>query len=248
VKTEKINAVRVWKQLEDLAVPRLPLSLFDRAAYSHLLRHSRLEGKLDLRFSIIWLARGAGLSEFAARRAVRNLIAKGALRLTERNRDGHLVQVRLPEEIRSLCSTKAAAQAAERVPSADSFEKTDFLQSRALREMIHARERGRCFYCLSRLRRLLRCLDHVFPSARGGRNGYRNLVSCCADCNSKKGDRRVEDFLRWPCREGRLSSDELRGRFAALARLAAGKLPPVVPAKRGANQPRFPTPASAMRG
>ena len=52
----------MWKQLEDLVVPRLRLSVFDRAVYSHLVRHSWLEGRPQLRFSILWLARGAGLS------------------------------------------------------------------------------------------------------------------------------------------------------------------------------------------
>jgi len=106
MKNKKLNAIHVWKQMEDLAVPRLHLSVFDRAVYSHLLRHSRLEGRLELRFSILWLARGACLSAWAARKAVRRLIGKGALRLAERSRAGHVVKVRLPEEIRSLGAGK----------------------------------------------------------------------------------------------------------------------------------------------
>lgn len=51
MKNKKLNAVQVWKQMEDLAVPRLHLSVFERAVYSHLLRHSRLEGRLQLSFS-----------------------------------------------------------------------------------------------------------------------------------------------------------------------------------------------------
>jgi len=230
MKNKKLNAVHVWKQLEDLVVPRLRLSVFDRAVYSHLLRHSRLEGRLRLRFSILWLARGAGLSGWAARKAVRRLVAKGALRLAERSRAGHVVKVRLPEEIRSVRAGKMAACAAKRLssmgrlPSAGNLEKVDFLETRALRQAIHAREGGLCFYCLGRLRPMVRCLDHVVPRVRGGRNGYRNLVSSCAECNSQKRERRAEDFLRWLCREGRLSAGELSGRLRALARLAAGKL------------------------
>src|SRR5712692_10642676 len=117
MKKKKLNAVRVWKQLEDLAVPRLHLSVFDRAVYSHLLRHSRLEGKPQLRFSILWLARGACLSTGSVRQAVRSLVAKGALRLAERSRAGHVVEVRLPEEIRAIRAGKNAAHAAERVTS-----------------------------------------------------------------------------------------------------------------------------------
>ena len=189
MKNKKLNAVHVWKQLEDLAVPRLHLSVFDRAVYSHLLRHSRLEGRPQLCFSIPWLARGACLTLRAARRAVRSLVAKGALRLAERSRAGHVVKVRLPEEIRSLGASKIAACSAVRVASVGNLEKMDFLGTRALRQAIHAREGGFCFYCLRRLRPMVRCLDHVVPRVRRGGNGYRNLVSSCAECNSQKGER-----------------------------------------------------------
>jgi len=62
MKNKKPNAELVWKQLEDLLVPRLNLSVIERTVYSHLLRHSRLEGKLRLRFSIRWLAHNIRLS------------------------------------------------------------------------------------------------------------------------------------------------------------------------------------------
>jgi hypothetical protein len=138
MKNKRLNVVHVWKQLEDLLVPRLHLSVFERAVYSHLLRHSWLEGRPELRFSILWLARGACLSTWAARKTVRSLVAKGALRLAERSKAGHVVQVRLPEEIRSVRADKIAACADNRVsgvgrlPSAGNLEKADFLETRAL--------------------------------------------------------------------------------------------------------------------
>jgi 5-methylcytosine-specific restriction endonuclease McrA len=232
MKNKKINAVQVWKQMEDLVVPRLHLSVIDRAAYSHLLRHSRLEGKLQLRFSILWLARGACLSTSTARKAVRSLVGKGVLRLAERSKAGHVVTVCLPEEIRSVRADRIAESATERVPSAGDFENADFLETRALREAIHAREGGCCFYCLCRMRRMVRCIDHVVARVRGGGNGYRNVVSSCSECNSQKGEGRAEDFLRWLWREGRLSAEELRGRLLALARLAAGKIRPGLPRQK----------------
>ncbi len=102
MKISKTNAILIWKQLEDVLVPRLCLTLAERAVYSHLLRHSRLEDRLRLRFSILWLARGNRLSAGSVRLAVRRLVAKGALRLVERTRAGHVVEVRLPEEIRAV--------------------------------------------------------------------------------------------------------------------------------------------------
>ncbi len=38
MKNKKPNAEHIWKQLEDYLVPRLHLSVIDRAVYSHLLR------------------------------------------------------------------------------------------------------------------------------------------------------------------------------------------------------------------
>ncbi|PYT82966.1 MAG: hypothetical protein DMG40_04110 [Acidobacteria bacterium] len=72
---------------------------------------------------------------------------------------------------------------------ATSFEKIDFLQTQPLRRPVHAREGGCCFYCLRRFIHERRCIDHVAPLAKLGTNSYRNLVSCCLDCNSLKANR-----------------------------------------------------------
>src|SRR5216683_5614583 len=168
MKNKKINAVQVWKQMEDLVVPGLRLSVIERAVYSHLLRHSRLEGRVELCFSILWLARGACLSTSSVRQSVRSLVAKGAMRLAERSRAGHVVKVCLPEEIRSVRAGKNAARADNRLPgvgrppgvvNGGNLEEADFLEGGARREAIHEREGGFCFYCLRRLRPMVRCLD-----------------------------------------------------------------------------------------
>jgi 5-methylcytosine-specific restriction endonuclease McrA len=182
MKISKSNAVLIWKQLEDVLVPRLCLGLAERAVYSHLLRHSRLEDRLRLRFSILWLARGNRLSAGSVRLAVRRLVAKGALRLVERTRAGHVVEVRLPEEIRAVRTDRVARGSAGRLGTAN-LEEMDFLKDKTLREAIHTRERSVCFYCLRRLTARVRCLDHVVPAVRRGSNSYRNLVSSCAECN-----------------------------------------------------------------
>src|SRR6266849_1962594 len=90
MKNKKPDATQIWKQLEDLLVPRLRLSITDRAVYSHLLRHSRLEGRARLRFSMAWLARGARLSTNPARWAVRRRIARRAARPLPRGIDFEL--------------------------------------------------------------------------------------------------------------------------------------------------------------
>ncbi len=54
MKDKKPNAELVWKQLEDLLVPRLNLSVPDRVIYSPLPRHSRLEGTLRTLIALNW--------------------------------------------------------------------------------------------------------------------------------------------------------------------------------------------------
>src|SRR6266446_8787973 len=113
-------------------------------------------------------------------------------------------------------------------PQSPNLEGLDFLKTRALRQSIHLRERGHCFYCLRRTDARVQCLDHVVPSVKAGRNSYRNLVSSCLECNSLKGERPAADFLRWLYRQRRLTVSELNARLRALDALASGKLPPPV--------------------
>lgn len=228
MKPKKPNAELVWKQFEDLLAPRLHLSPKERAVYSHLLRQTRLEGKSSLRFSIRWLSRNLGLGHDLVRRALRRLVRKGALKLLERSKRGHVVHVRLPDEIRGVRPNKTEVRAA-RLPRRANLEEIDFMKTPALREAIHARERGACFYCLRRISGRKRCLDHVLPQAQLEFNSYRNLVSCCVECNSWKGERSAPDFLRWLYRQDRLTAAELGDGLRALKRLAAGKLRPELP-------------------
>jgi hypothetical protein len=234
VKNKKFDAVKVWKQMEDLLAPQLSFSLADRVIYSHLFRHSRLEGRLQLQFSISWLARGVGLSCKFTRDTVRRLIARGVLHLVECNcRSQHVVRLRLPLEVKGICAEKIAAHRPAPAPRVViNIEEADFLEKQVLRKAIHEREGGRCFYCLRRITPHRRCLDHVVPRAELGQNSYRNLVSSCLECNSQKADRPAEEFLRRLYRERRLSTAELTGRLRALYELAAGKLIPPIPSHR----------------
>jgi len=234
MKRKKLNVKHLWIQFEDFLFPRLRLSITDRAVYSHLIRHSRLEGQLQLRFSMPWLARGIGISTGPVRESVRRLVVLGALRLIRRSKAGHVIDVRLPDEIRGLrpgaisVGGPANPSSAASLDPSINLEKLDFLKTRALRQSIHLRERGHCFYCLRRTDARVQCLDHVVPRAQAGRNSYRNLVSSCLECNSLKGERPAAHFLRWLYRERRITSAELNARLRALDALASGKLPPPV--------------------
>src|SRR5260370_24506219 len=225
---KKLDAVQVWKQMEDLLAPQLNFSVIDRAVYSHLFRHSRLERKLRFRFSMSWLARHIRLCEKTTRESVRRLIARGVLRLVERICQAHhVVCVQLPQEVRAVRAAETAARRPARTSRGAGFAETDFLQTRALRRAIHAREGGRCFYCLRRLIPQRRCLDHVVPHANLGNNSYRNLVSCCLDCNSLQAERHAGEFVRSLYRDRPLSSHDLTGGLTAAAPPAAATLPPI---------------------
>jgi len=237
MQNRKLNPKLLWMQFEDVLAPRLGLTVKERAVYSYLLRHSLVVGKLRLQFAVMSLARTLGLSIGAARHAVRRLDELGTLRVFKRSKTGHLAEMRLPEKIRALRPGKNGAllttgavgvgtTVAAGEPPAATLETRDFLKTWALRKTIHDRERGTCFYCLRRTLANVRCLDHVVPRVRFGRNSYRNLVSCCLECNSRKGDRPAPDFLRTLYRLGRLTPAELDGRLRALKDLAAGKLRP----------------------
>lgn len=230
MREKKTDAEQTWKNFEDEMVPRLKLGLTERVIYSHLVRHSRLEGRRRFHFSIGWLARGTLLTYSPARNAVRRLAEKGALRIVERSRGGHVVEVLVPGEIAACHRTR---------PARESFllEAVDFLRSRELRNAIHRRENARCFYCFRFLSLRVRALDHVVPRVSNGHNSYRNLVSCCTECNARKGERHAEDFLRQLFRQRRINAAELEERLRAVKALAAGKLKPAIAPPTGQNRP-----------
>ena len=254
MKPKKLNLELLWKQFADVLYPRLRLSITDRAVYFYLIRHTRLERRLQLHCSMPWIARGLGISSGPVRESVRRLAVLGALRIVQRSKAGHILEVRLPDEIRPTApGAIAAGDPTDPHPPANldpsinldplrNLEKLDFLKTRALRNSIHLRERGRCFYCLQRTDVHNQSLDHVWPRVKEGCNSYRNLVSCCLECNSQKGERSAPDFLRSLYRERRLTASELNERLRALDLLAAGKLPPPVQHPDTPIYPVYPEP------
>jgi len=234
---KKLNPKLLWVLFEDVLAPGLGLTIKDRAVYSYLLRHTLVVGKRRLHFAVTALARTLGMSAGRTRESVRRLDELGALHVLERGKTGHLAEMRLPEKVPAILSGGNGASSgrgllsqrhdgAVEKHSAGSIETRDFWKTWVLRKAIHDRERGTCFYCLRRTLSNVRCLDHVVPRVRFGRNSYRNLVSCCIECNAGKCDRSAADFLRILYRKGRLTAAELDGRLLALKELAAGKLRP----------------------
>ncbi len=57
------------------------------------------------------------------------------------------------------------------------------------RQNIYARDKYRCQYCGERYPSEELTYDHVIPRSRGGKTEWTNIVTCCVDCNRKKGGR-----------------------------------------------------------
>ena len=57
------------------------------------------------------------------------------------------------------------------------------------RQNIYARDRYNCQYCGEKLPTDELTYDHVIPKSRGGKTEWKNIVTCCIDCNRKKGGR-----------------------------------------------------------
>ena len=55
------------------------------------------------------------------------------------------------------------------------------------RRAIFARDKWTCQYCGSGRGNLT--VDHVIPRSKGGTSAWNNIVTCCAPCNRRKGDR-----------------------------------------------------------
>ena len=65
------------------------------------------------------------------------------------------------------------------------------VQRKISRRALFARDGWRCVYCGNAGGRLT--LDHVVPRSRGGASVWENVVTACAPCNHRKGDRTVEE-------------------------------------------------------
>jgi 5-methylcytosine-specific restriction endonuclease McrA len=69
------------------------------------------------------------------------------------------------------------------------------------RSNIYLRDRYRCQYCARRFQASKLTFDHVVPVSHGGRKDWENIVTCCIDCNRKKGGKAPKqawrDYLFW---------------------------------------------------
>jgi 5-methylcytosine-specific restriction endonuclease McrA len=65
------------------------------------------------------------------------------------------------------------------------------VQRKISRRALFARDGWRCVYCGAASGRLT--LDHVVPRSRGGDSTWDNVVTSCAPCNLRKGNRLLHE-------------------------------------------------------
>jgi 5-methylcytosine-specific restriction endonuclease McrA len=70
------------------------------------------------------------------------------------------------------------------------------VQRKISRRALFARDDWQCVYCGSAGGRLT--LDHVIPRSRGGDSSWENVVTSCAPCNLRKGDRLPHEVQMQP--------------------------------------------------
>jgi 5-methylcytosine-specific restriction endonuclease McrA len=92
--------------------------------------------------------------------------------LEQYNREIHSVSfsVRLPSVVRLL-----------------RFVKKPKTPVKFSRQNIYIRDNYKCQYCGRKLPPDKLTWDHVIPKARGGKTEWENIVTCCIECNRRKG-------------------------------------------------------------
>jgi 5-methylcytosine-specific restriction endonuclease McrA len=72
------------------------------------------------------------------------------------------------------------------------------------RQNIYARDKYRCQYCGAKFPSEELNYDHIIPKSRGGKTEWTNIVTCCVQCNRKKGGRTPKEarmtLIRKPVR------------------------------------------------
>src|SRR5205085_1661712 len=99
-------------------------------------------------------------------------------------------------------------------------------QRKISRRALFARDGWRCAYCGTSGGRLT--LDHVVPRSRGGESIWENVVTSCAPCNLRKGNRRpaaYEERNEGARRDPRCRAPRRRARRRGERRLGRGVQP-----------------------
>ncbi len=217
-----------FEQFQDYLAPKL--DTYEQAIYLYIFRHSRLLGKdevvIGFKSARIRMAcgvgtRGSPMSEATAYEKLTSLASKKCIDIISSERSGRRMRLYLPNEIQGIVPGKSKETAELNI------EEMDFFGVPENRRFILERESHRCFYCMCGLNPENYVIEHVLSRPKGN-NSYRNLVAACRECNNRKNDSEVADFLRTLYRESFLSVAEMKERLGKLDQLKNGILRPVI--------------------
>ncbi len=65
-----------------------------------------------------------------------------------------------------------------------------------LKAAVLLRDGNKCVYCGKSGKRTKLEMEHVVPKSKGGSDRYDNRVASCKECNDKKGNKSLEEFLK----------------------------------------------------
>ena len=63
------------------------------------------------------------------------------------------------------------------------------------KEFLQDAKNPKCIYCNCKLNSTNATTDHIIPISKGGNNTQVNLLICCVDCNSERGDKEFTKYL-----------------------------------------------------
>jgi hypothetical protein len=174
------------------------LTAYDAAFYWFLFRHSiAKDGNPQIRVSRSTLRRAVVKSSYSD--AEENMISFGKVqdtlraleeigaiqKLGEPNRQGTLYRVLIPDEIEA-CRIFRAERMAEETELFPLSERS----GRKSRMQVFERDGYRCRKCEKQLTRFSATIDYVQTPEEGGDESADNLITSCAECNTR-GDRKI---------------------------------------------------------
>lgn len=63
------------------------------------------------------------------------------------------------------------------------------------KEFLEENKDCKCIYCNTKLTKENATADHIVPISKGGNNTQINLIVCCKDCNSERGNLSFKTFM-----------------------------------------------------
>lgn len=170
------------------------LTAHDAAFYWFLFRHSiAKDGNTHIRVSLSSLRRSVVKSSYTnaaennisigkVQETLRSLEGIGAIqKVGEPNRHGTLYRVMIPDEIEACRKFRA-----ERLMDEPALFPLSNKGQHEKRMQVFERDGYTCRRCQKQLTRFTATLDYVKPPSEGGDESPENLVTTCAECNTRK--------------------------------------------------------------